>query len=385
MDIAHNPGSWEGPALPAREYLEIKRKQSFPLSLRGGFHNAAGPGGSGGGQAPRNPAGPVFALAFVVVLASVLSASPALARPTPCTSSVTCRAELNLSSGGTIPYYRSVPLVRNDLIQRAVLVVHGNGRDADRYYDRAVAAASSESDFQDLVIIAPNFRTRGDKPAPREHYWSSRGWKIGNKSLDVSRISSFTAMNELMARLCSAEPAIFPKLKVIVVIGHSAGGQFVNRYAAGATPCLNHAIEVRYVVMNPSSYLYLDERRRPAGTGAFELVASHCRDYDEYKYGLRHLNSYMRGVGEEKLRAQLQTRPTYYLAGGEDTRGGSSLDTSCAARLQGPNRLARFANYRDYTRLFPHWTGAAFIVVPGVGHDGGRMLGSEAARRIMFR
>jgi pimeloyl-ACP methyl ester carboxylesterase len=291
---------------------------------------------------------------------------------------------LTLSTGGTIPYYRSLPLVRNDSVQHVVIVVHGKQRDADRYYDRAVAAASADRALSDLVLLAPNFRTLEDRPAAREHYWSSHGWKIGNKSLDRNRISSFAVMNELLARVCSIEPAIFPNLQTIVIVGHSAGGQFVGRYVAGGTECLNQAVDVRYVVMNPSSYLYVDGRRRSKPTGAFGPVADGCLTYDDYKYGLRNLNAYMRRVGVKRLRSQLFKRRTYYLAGQDDTRMGGSLDSRCEANLQGQNRLARFANYRDYASLFEDWTGAEFITIPGVGHDGARMLGSEVARRIMF-
>lgn len=320
----------------------------------------------------------------LLVVLTLSAASPALARIQACTSSKACRDDLTLSTGGTISYYRSLPFIRNDSVRRVVLVVHGSQRDADRYYDRAVAAASADIGFRDLLLLAPNFRTLADQPATREHYWSSHGWKIGNKSLDPNRISSFAVVNELLARVCAVEPAMFPNLQTIVIAGHSAGGQFVNRYAAGGAECLNQAVEVRYVVMNPSSYLYVDGRRRSGPTGDFGPVTNGCLTYDDYKYGLRNLNSYMRQVGAKRLRNQLFKRRTYYLAGQDDTRMGGSLDGRCAADLQGRNRLVRFVNYRDYSRLFEDWTAAEFMVVPGIGHDGGRMLGSEIARRIMF-
>jgi len=320
----------------------------------------------------------------LLVVLTLSTASPAWARIKACTSSKTCRDDLTLSTGGSIPYYRSLPFVRNDSVRRVVLVVHGNQRDADRYYDRAVSAALADIGFRDLLLLAPNFRTFADHPAAHEHYWSSHGWKIGNKSLDPTRISSFAVVNELLARVCSVEPAIFPNLQTIVIAGHSAGGQFVNRYAAGGADCLNKAVEVRYVVMNPSSYLYVDGRRRSGATGDFAPVTNGCLTYDDYKYGLRNLNSYMGKVGAKRLRSQLFRRRTYYLAGQDDTRMGGSLDRRCEADLQGRNRLARFANYRDYSSLFEDWTAAEFIVVPGIGHDGGRMLGSKIARRIMF-
>jgi len=265
-----------------------------------------------------------------------------------------------------------------------VVVVHGNQRDADRYFDRAVAAASDDGKLDDLVILAPNFQTLEDHPAPRGHYWSSHGWKIGNRSRDPARISSFAVMDEVLARVCSSADRIFPQLHTVVIVGHSAGGQFVNRYAAGGNGCTDPAVEVRYVIMNPSSYLYVDGRRRSKSQGAFSVISYGCAGYDDYKYGLHGLNSYMKLAGPDRIRNRLFTRQTYYLAGEQDTRSGSSLDRSCEANIQGPNRLARFANYRDYSDLFEDWKGAEFLTVPGVGHDGRRMLNSDIARRIIF-
>ncbi len=325
----------------------------------------------------------VIRLLLVVIALSL--AGPVWARSKSCTSGARCVDALVLSTGGSIPYYRSLPLVRNDLIHRAVLVVHGNQRDAGRYYDRAVAAAIAAQRFSDVIILAPNFRTFEDHPAPGEHYWSSEGWKIGDESQDSGRISSFSVMNELLARVCSKVPGVFPNLDSVVLIGHSGGGQFVGRYVAGGAGCPNDAVEVRYVVMNPSSYLYVDGRRKSGVTQRFERAAPGCRHYDEYKYGLNDLNSYMKHVGVERLRTQLFTRRTYYLAGTLDVGTGGSLDTRCEANLQGPNRLVRFETYKEYTSLFGDWKGAVFVVVPGVGHEGGKMLASDSARQVMFR
>lgn len=326
---------------------------------------------------------PKLILAAVAVLALTVTGS-ASARSTACTASKSCRGEFSLTTGGRIPFYRSLPLVRNDVVQRVVIVVHGNQRDADRYFDSAIAAAPAESVFRHVVLLAPNFRTLEDRPLEDEHYWSSHGWKIGNKSLDRHRISSFGVMNEILARVCAKTTGMFPRLQAVVIVGHSAGAQFVNRYVAGGAGCSNEAVEVRYVVMNPSSYLYVDSRRRPGLTGAFRVINDRCKEYDDYKYGFRNLNSYMKRVGAEEMRSRLFSRRTYYLAGQEDTAGGGSLDSRCEANLQGPNRLARFASYRDYASLFSEWKAAEFIVIPGVGHDGGRMLRSDVARRIIF-
>jgi hypothetical protein len=292
---------------------------------------------------------------------------------------------LALGTGGSLRYFRSLPLTRSEAVRRALVVVHGNSRNADDYFEYAIAAARLEQKLDDAIVLAPNFRTRKDAPAATEHYWSSSGWKVGNRSQDPKRVSSFAVMDELLARICSSGSPVFPNLGIVVIAGHSAGGQFVNRYLAGGAGCPNAAVEVRYLVMNPSSYLYVDGRRRPSARGPFVLPGDGCRDYDDYKYGLRELNAYMRRVTPAGIRRRLFTRQSWYLAGGADTGAGRSLDQGCEARLQGVNRLVRHANYRDYASLFEGWTGATFVVVPGIGHSGREMLASEAARRVAFR
>ena len=300
-------------------------------------------------------------------------------------ASQACADTLTLSSGGTIPIYRTLAPKLDTAIERAVIVIHGNRRDANRYFDALVGAAAAESRFSDTLLIAPHFQTAKDAPTASNHYWSSSGWKIGNRSRDIARISSFAVLDELLGTVCPADPTVFKKIKTVVLVGHSAGGQFVQRYAAGGKGCANPAVEIRYVVMNPSSYLYLDGRRRADGQDGFEKHRFGCWDYDEYKYGLRDLNAYMKAVGDEELHARLFSRQVYYLAGEEDhRRDSSSLDKSCEANLQGPQRLARHKNYRDYSRLFKAWRGSVFLTIPGVGHQGKKMLMSEPARKIIF-
>src|SRR5262245_32660666 len=223
----------------------------------------------------------VNGLAIVRVLAPASGlatwASP-IAAMEPCTAAESCRDTLRLGSG-TVTYYRSVPLTRNEAVRRAVIVVHGNRRDGDRYFDRLVSAATAEERLRDTALLAPHFRTRKDNPAPGEHYWSSHGWKIGHRSLDAARVSSFAVIDALLDLVCSESREVFPNLETVVLIGHSAGGQFVARYVAGGRGCADRAVKVRYVVMNPSSYLYVDGRRRSAAT-KFEVPSRPaCSDY----------------------------------------------------------------------------------------------------------
>jgi trehalose 6-phosphate synthase len=67
----------------------------------------------------------------------------------------------------------------------------------------------------------------------------------------------------------------FPDLKTVVLAGHSGGGQLVHRYAVvGKAPAAlaSAGIHLRYVVANPSSYVYFSDAR-PA-------LNAHCREFN---------------------------------------------------------------------------------------------------------
>lgn len=325
--------------------------------------------------------GACLALMVLITAGAVWAGGPS------CDSAATCREALRLRSGGVFHLYRNRPLAADPAVAAAVVVIHGNSRDADRYFEKLLASAKLEGRSADVALLAPSFRTLEDGLAAKEHFWSSGGWKIGHRSKDKdqARVSSFAVLDELLKRVCGSARRTFPGLQRVVIIGHSAGGQFVNRYAAGGAGCGDATVEVRYVVMNPSSYMYLDGRRYDETVDAFRVPETSCEDYNEYKYGTEDLNSYMKAVGLARLRENLFRRRVYYLAGDADTKLGGSLDESCRGKLQGPNRLRRFQNYRSYRGLFEEWSGSVFEKVPGIGHSGSKMLKSEEARRIMFR
>lgn len=160
------------------------------------------------------------------------------------TASIGCEPILNdhrerFTIGATglfIPLYRNYPLteVQED-IEHAVIVIHGAGRNADDYYLRMYHAVRKANITPGTLVIAPRFMIADDTPAEDEFYWDENsGWKMGDYSTDqlASRVSSFTVIDELIEAL--ADDDIFPNMKHILIAGHSAGGQFVQRFAAGS-------------------------------------------------------------------------------------------------------------------------------------------------------
>ena len=71
-------------------------------------------------------------------------------------------------------------------------------------------------------------------------------------------------MDSLLEQLTGLERRSPEGTLAVVIIGNSAGGQYVNRYATvgrGPDALAEHGIPVRFVIANPSTYLYFDQER----------------------------------------------------------------------------------------------------------------------------
>ena len=144
-------------------------------------------------------------------------------------------------------------------ISRAIILLHGRRRDADTY--RAVAenaARAAGAAAQGSLLIVPQFLASPDR---RQHrlppdllQWSLEGWMGGEPAEAPAPISSFEALDAILARL--ADRVRFPALRNIVVAGHSGGGQVAQRYAVlgrGGDRLPAAGLSMRYVVAHPST------------------------------------------------------------------------------------------------------------------------------------
>ena len=284
-----------------------------------------------------------------------------------------------------IPYFSNLSLSNVDEgIAHAVIVIHGNNRDADNYFNNMSAAALRAEDADSTVIIAPQFLTEDDidafQLASEFLYWTSGGWKSGSNSRDENanprpaRIPSYAVLDTLLMRLSIQ----FPNLNSIVMTGHSAGGQVVNRYSATSPMpsiiCDQVGVNTKFIVANPSSYVYLDDQRRVGDSlDTFAKPSTNCDDYNEWKYGLEDLFQYPDNIGVDSIRNLLKNRQVIYLLGEADNDpNASSLDVSCEAKLQGNHRLERGMIYFNYLQ---HYYGAgikvfqSIVTVPHAGHS----------------
>lgn len=293
-----------------------------------------------------------------------------------------------------VPLCSSRPLSQPDAtVRRIVVVIHGDSRNSPDYF-RYIVEAAAAAEIDDALVLAPQFLTADDVEA--EHlpedvlYWSKDGWKEGNYSATSPfdrpwRMSSFEVLDQLLADIDESEN--FPSVTDTVIVGHSAGGQFVNRYAAGSNVGTSGPA-VRFVVANPSSYLYLNGDRYDEDADEFSTPRADCSRYDRYKYGLDRRNRYMNALSREELRDRYRERTVSYVLGMLDTgEHDDSLDTSCEARLQGSNRLERGRRFYDYLGTFygeAVYRTHTLVLVPGVGHDGEAIFNADAVRPVLF-
>ena len=210
----------------------------------------------------------------------------------PCTSATPdCSEWVRLGNQAQTLVYRTYPLdVKNDKITRALIMVHGAGRDADNYFRTALAAGFLAGALDDTVIISPRFASndgRGcrDTLAPNEINWSCSGdsWRSGGVAIGNSNLTSYDLTDEVLRKL--ARKDVFPNLKAIVVSGHSAGGQYVTRYEMASQVHDKLGVPVTYVVSNPSSYAYLDPDR-PSGPNNELRAFGDARNCTTYVTGL---------------------------------------------------------------------------------------------------
>jgi hypothetical protein len=276
-------------------------------------------------------------------------------------------------------------------IVRAIVSIHGIERAADLSRTVAeVGLANSKLDPESVLLIEPQFLNDVDVAAqhlPAETlHWSHAAWEGGEDAHGPAPISSFAALDAILARL--ADRSAFPALKNVVVAGHSGGGQLVQRYAVAARGegALTAAgIHVRYIVANPSSYVYFSAER-PAGDGFAPFDGSSCPTYDRWKYGMTGLPGYLAGKDAAALEAAYASRDVFYLLGADDDNPNDrSLDKSCMAEAQGPYRYARGLAYFRYLQgRRPAGLAHRLLRVPDVGHNADGVFNSSCGLAALY-
>lgn len=332
-----------------------------------------------------NPHWAVLLGAFACATAAV--AEPCLTATPACTEWVAFAA----SSPARSLVYRTYPLgTKNEKITRALVMIHGAGRDAHNYFRTAFSAAFLAGALENTIVISPRFASNGGRSCTdtldaNEVNWSCSGdsWRSGGVSSSNSQLTSYDLMDEIVRKL--AKKDTFPNLKAIVIAGHSAGGQYVTRYSMSSKVHDQAGVAINYVVSNPSSYAYPDEDRPADDKPEFRAFRDgrNCVTFDRWPYGLKERTGYTAKIPDTQLKSQMASRPVTYLLGEIDILPLGGFDSSCPAMAQGPTRLARgqfFAKYVNQKYAAKH----KVTVVPLCGHHNRCMFTSDVALPILF-
>jgi len=298
----------------------------------------------------------------------------------PCiTASAGCRERIPIGNSSTIQVYSSFPLLaenrRWEKITNAVIVVHGQNRDADAYFQNLTNILQQTGLSESTVLLAPEFAEQGTGDAL---FWTDRRWRVGENSDDGAGISSFTVVDELIERLGNSER--FPVLEKVLVTGHSSGGAYTQLYAvANGQEDQEPDLQIQYMVANSQYFYYPEDVRWDANTESFETVdADACPDYRYWPYGFSRVPDYLSGSDAEQIDSRYAQRQVTYLLGTDDVVTTGTLNTrDCAAVLLGEHRYARGQHIHELMETyFPDTEQHDRLDVPGVGHHAINMYGS---------
>ena len=344
----------------------------------------------------------VRALWCIACCLSALSGTHAQVLPADASPASWQRVELgNAADRYPFAIYSNRPL-QSDLksVRRAVLVFHGMGRNGARYFAAAHSSLRASGVEYETLLLAPNYFIAADSARHDISglpLWQDSRWNRGADAVNWPRaLSAFQPIDDILTMLADRER--FPALQSVVLAGHSAGGQLVHRYsvlnavdekmrAAGVPP--------RYVIANPSSFLYFTGERPSADDAGFAPYdANRCPAYNEYRYGLDKLPPYASvasaadGLSVQALFHRYAGRDVAVLLGSADNDPDHrQLDKTCGAQAGGSNRLERGRNYIRYERYLAKTAvilnRQAYEVID-VAHSQARMFGSKCGARLLF-
>jgi len=291
-----------------------------------------------------------------------------------------------------LPIYLSTDLTKpQPQVVRAIIIFHGVKRNAGAYFRSANEAVDSAGKAgKGTIVIAPQFINEEDAEAfhvdPNILRWHHERWEGGANAAGPVPISSFEAIDAILVQL--ADRSRFPDLTQVVLAGHSGGAQVVQRYAVagrGETALTKAGVRVRYVVANPSSYVYFSTDR-PTNPTTFAPYSGSCKEFNRWKYGVEDAPPYVGQESFSNLEESYIHRDVIYLLGTADTDPHHpDLDVSCQGETEGPNRFTRGSAYFAYLKArHPQNFSQRLWEVPGVAHDERRMFHSACGMEAMF-
>jgi poly(3-hydroxybutyrate) depolymerase len=214
-----------------------------------------------------------------------------------------------------------------------LVVMHGVGRDADRYIREWVPVADEHS----LIVVAPEF-SRGSFPGALNY--NMGGVRDENGNPRPRAVQSYAAIEPIFDAVVAAKSL---NAKQYTLYGHSAGSQFVHRFLL-----TGHGERVKQAIAaNAGSYAFPDKSI-------------------EWPWGI--------GGVDGPVLSETLSRPVTVLIGLKDNDPDyPSLPRDPGAMAQGPHRLARgqafFSAAQAAASALGQPLGWRCALAPGLGHD----------------
>ena len=225
-----------------------------------------------------------------------------------------------------------------------VMVMHGVGRDADRYRDEWAGLARDH----DLIVIVPTF-SNADFPGADGYNTGHFAERDGTPR--PRNLWSYAAIEPLFDHVRQRFGTQVPRY---TLYGHSAGAQFVHRF----------------VMLMPEARI---EQAIAANAGWYMMPDLATA----FPYGAKGAP-----VSAETLKAALGKPLTVLLGTADTDTAHPNLRTTAEANRQGPHRYARglafHAAGRDAAARMDAPFGWRVEIVPGVAHSNGQMAQAAA-------
>jgi poly(3-hydroxybutyrate) depolymerase len=217
-----------------------------------------------------------------------------------------------------------------------LFVMHGVGRDADRYIGEWVDIARAEG----LVLVVPEFTREG---FPGADGYNNGGMTDAQGKPRPRAIWAYSAIEPIFDAVRAREKLTTPRY---ILYGHSAGAQFAHRFVLTGNPRRMQ----QAIVANAGSYAF-------------------PTDSIEWPFGMGGLPP-----GSWNADAAFRQPMTLLLGTADNDPAHRSLPAQPGAKAQGPHRLARGqAFFAEAVRQGGPALAWRCALAPGVGHDNGRM------------
>ena len=219
---------------------------------------------------------------------------------------------------------------------KILVVFHGVNRNA-QYHLNALKKSADEKNF---LLICPEF-TKTKYPGNRYYNYGNVMGGKNYKTLNPSEKWTFNAVNRIIGDVKKRVDATNSK---IILFGHSAGGQFMQRYLFFADEIDADLI----IAANAGVYIMPNES-------------------ENFPYGFKNFQ-----IQENKLKNAYEKNVIILLGEKDVLRGNKYFPKSPAADRQGLTRFERGKNFFAQSKAKADELGVKFnwrmITVPNVGH-----------------